>query len=75
MFSVLSDDLTNATATALSPALSAHTTDSTASRPRPQTPASSPPPSPHIAHFVAEQMAQANVNTIGGAFSKREAVT
>ena len=42
MFSVLSDALTNATATALSPALSAHTTDSTTRRPRPKTPASSP---------------------------------
>ena len=37
MFVVLSDALTTATATALSPALSAHTTDSTATRPRPQT--------------------------------------
>ena len=32
-------------------------------------------PSPQIAHFVAEQMTKANVNAIGGAFNKREAVT
>ena len=44
MFSVLSDALTNATATALSSTLSAHTTNPTARRPRPQTPTSSPQP-------------------------------